>query len=70
MRYLRRRLSTIKISVEGDRPGRAGLKDLAVEANMSISELSSLQKILNQGSFKSREAAKNQLKFAKKHKFF
>lgn len=34
MRYLRRRFPTIRISVEIEKPGRAGLQELAAEANV------------------------------------
>lgn len=34
MRYLRRRFPIIKISVEVEKPGRAGLEDLAAEADV------------------------------------
>lgn len=55
MRYLRQRFPTIKISVEVEKPGRAGLEDLAAEADVvfyskswakvSIPRLSSLPKL-------------------------
>ena len=34
MRYLRQRFPAVKISVEVEKPGRAGLEDLAAEANV------------------------------------
>lgn len=60
MRYLRRRFPAIKISVEVEKPGRAGLEDLAAEANVIFYSKSWAKVRLSKLS----SAPKNKLRFS------